>query len=624
MQAFTRLYQRLDETTGINEKVAALADYFRDASADDAAWAVALLVGRRPPRAVSTRQLGEWCAQVAQIPEWLFQECYESVGDLAETMALVLPPPSPSTASVSAARRASSNDVVTPSDDAVTTPPTVAEESLAACMAVVLSLKRLPLEQQAVVVQSAWSRLPAAERFIWNKLMTGGFRVGVSERLVTRGLSRTSGVPAETLVLRLRGDWTPTAEAYRALISLEDAAVPLHRPYPFCLAHALPGTADSELVAETENPWDAEREQQTGDIVEDRAAAADADVIVVASRNTSAVTSLGAWTEVRLNQELGPIEDWQLEWKWDGIRAQIIRRGGQQFVWSRGEELMESRFPELRSGIAALPDGVVLDGELVGFTRGRVLPFSELQRRIGRKTVSKKMQQDVPVRFLAFDLLEWEGVDMRARPLQERLARLQQLVPDTLLADSGLVQAPRVDVSSWSAAEQERQSSRQRGVEGLMLKRRDSPYLAGRATNLWWKWKVDPYTIDAVLLYAQKGHGRRANLFTDYTFAVWDEERLVPFAKAYSGLTDAEIREVDRFVRDHAREKFGPVTSVQPVLVFELAFEQIQRSTRHKSGIAVRFPRIVRWRRDKTIEQADSLATIHDWLARQANLSGAP
>jgi DNA ligase 1 len=253
-----------------------------------------------------------------------------------------------------------------------------------------------------------------------------------------------------------------------------------------------------------------------------------------------------------------------------------------------------------------------LDGEILAWRDGQVLPFALLQRRIGRKTVGKKLLADVPVVLLLYDLLEWQGEDIRAWPLSQRRAQLESIVHE--LADPRLPLSVTVSAASWLELEERRGESRERLVEGFMLKRRSSPYRVGRKRGDWWKWKIEPYTVDAVLIYAQKGSGRRANLFTDYTFAVWDGDALVPFAKAYSGLTDAEIRAVDRFVRDNTKERFGPVRSVRPELVFELAFENIQRSNRHKSGIAVRFPRIVRWRRDKRPGDADNVETIQALL----------
>jgi DNA ligase-1 len=348
------------------------------------------------------------------------------------------------------------------------------------------------------------------------------------------------------------GDWQPTAEFWRQLIAPETKDADVSRPYPFCLAYPLEGTVE----------------------------------------------------------DLGDRGDWQVEWKWDGIRAQLIRRQWRTFLWSRGEELITDRFPEIEAVGALLPEGTVIDGEVLPWKDGAPLPFAQMQRRIGRKALGPKILADVPVVLIGYDLLERRGEDVRERPLEWRRAELESIAPPA----SALVLSPIVQGASWEELKQTRGESRARKVEGFMLKRYGSPYRVGRRRGDWWKWKIDPYSVDCVLIYAQPGNGRRASLFTDYTFGVWDGDRLVPFAKAYSGLSDEEIREVDTFVRRNTIERFGPVHHVKPELVFELAFEGIQRSTRHRSGIAVRFPRMARWRRDKRPEDADSIDTIRSLL----------
>ncbi|HVW01567.1 MAG TPA: ATP-dependent DNA ligase [Planctomycetaceae bacterium] len=523
MRSFAELYTRMDATTKTGEKVAALRAYFAQAAPEDAAWAIYFLVGNRPRQVVPTRKLAGWGAELAGVPDWLFDECYEAVGDLAETISLLLPEP----------ERTSDR----PLHEWI-------EEWL-------LTLRGADEETQRTRLREAWAQMDHEQRLVWNKLITGSFRVGVAQQLVVRGLSETSGVPAATITHRLMGNWQPSADFVQRLLAPETPDADLSRPYPFFLAHPL----------------------------EDAPAA------------------------------LGQPQDWQAEWKWDGIRAQLIRRNGKTFLWSRGEELITEKYPELLDDAAKLPDGTVLDGELLAWKHGRALPFAQLQKRIGRKQPGKKILQDVPVALLAFDLLEVGGQDLRDRELRHRRTALAELIGKT----SGLT---RILLSSvfqegdWGTLAQRREESRSHQVEGLMLKRLDAPYGVGRQRGAWWKWKIAPFTIDAVLIYAQAGHGRRASLFTDYTFGVWHEGTLVPFAKAYSGLTDAEIRQVDRFIRDNTLERFGPVRSVKPELVFELAFENIQRSSRHKSGVAVRFPRIARWRHDKKIEDADSLEQI--------------
>ncbi|MCC7449190.1 MAG: ATP-dependent DNA ligase [Anaerolineae bacterium] len=530
MRAFAELYTALDESNKTNDKIAALQRYFESAQPEDAAWAVYFLVGRKPRRVVIARLLAEWAAAEAGIPDWLFSESYDAVGDLAETITLILP------------------DSNTSSDKPLHWWIT---ERL-------LPLQQTPEPEQRPAILQAWRELDQQQRFVWNKLITGGFRVGVSQKLVIRALAEVSNLDPALITHRLMGNWEPTLEFFRGLLTPDVATQDLSQPYPFFLASQIDG---------------------------DPAA-------------------------------LGPLSDWQAEWKWDGIRAQVIRRQGEIFIWSRGEELVTDRYPEIRKVAESLPDGTVLDGELLPWKNGTVQPFALLQRRIGRKTLTPKMLNEVPVIFLAYDLLEYTGADWRDRPLHERRAQLEPIITSI---GAPLLLSPIVQADSWDALAKLREESRDRRVEGIMLKRIDSPYRVGRQRGDWWKWKIEPYTVDAVLIYAQPGSGKRASLFTDYTFGVWDDGgNLVPFAKAYSGLTDAEIRQVDQFIRRNTLEKFGPVRTVKPELVFELAFENIQRSSRHKSGIAVRFPRMLRWRHDKPIQEADSLATIKAMLPEES------
>lgn len=527
MKPFAELYARLDATTKTNEKLAAMVDYFRDAPPEDAAWAIYFLSGRRPKRLIQARLLRQWAAELAGIPEWLLVESHSAVGDSAETAALLLPS----------------------AVDRVERPLHVWMDEH------VLPLGRLDEDAKRERVVEWWRGVDGTERFVLNKLLTGAFRVGVSQRLLTRALGRFSGLEESAVAHRLMGLWEPTPEFYGALLSEDTDDADSSRPYPFYLAYAL----------------------------EDEPA--------------------------RFEDTLGNPDAWQVEWKWDGIRAQLIRRAGETFLWSRGEELVTDRYPEVAAAAEHLPDGTVLDGELLPWADGGVLPFGELQRRIGRKKVGKKLLAEVPVILLAYDLLEHGGEDIRPQPQIRRREALESVVE--LAEHPNLLLSEVVRADGWTELVELRAESRARRVEGLMLKRRDAPYGVGRRRGDWWKWKIDPYTVDAVLVYAQRGSGRRASLYSDYTFAVWNAEgELVPFAKAYSGLTDAEMRRVDHFVRRNIQERFGPVRSVSPELVFELAFENIQRSSRHKSGIAVRFPRILRWREDKKPADADTLATL--------------
>jgi DNA ligase 1 len=523
MKAFAELYAALDETTKTNAKIEALTAYLRAAPPEDAAWAVHFLIGRRPKRLLESRKLAEWAMAEAGVPDWLFADCYHAVGDFAETIALLLP-------------------ADTKSDTAPDLPLHYWVESR------LLPLASADDATRRARLVSAWREMDEAQRFAWNKLITGEFRVGVSQNLVVRAIAALSGLPAETVSHRLMGEWQPGEEFWKQLVAPETKEGDISRPYPFFLAYPLEGEIE----------------------------------------------------------ELGDPAAWQVEWKWDGIRAQLIRRESKVFLWSRGEDLMNGRFPELEAMAASLPEGTVIDGEVLPWKDGAPLPFAQMQRRIGRKVLGARILADVPVVLMAFDLLELAGQDVRERPLEWRRAQLEAIAP----ASPALALSPLVASPSWEELRTLRHESRARKVEGFMLKRRGSPYRVGRRRGDWWKWKIEPYSVDAVLIYAQPGSGRRASLFTDYTFGIWDQGTLVPFAKAYSGLSDEEIREVDEFVRRNTIQVFGPVHAVKPELVFELAFEGIQLSSRHRSGIAVRFPRMARWRHDKRAEEADTMDTI--------------
>jgi DNA ligase 1 len=525
MKAFAALYQVLEHSTGTLDKRAAIADYVLRVPRADAAWGLWLLAGNKLRRIAGSGELRAWCGDVAALPAWLVDDSYSHVGDLAETLALLLPP-----------NATSGTDV--PLHEWI-------EQRL-------LPVAGEDADSRGRTVVDAWKVLPDCERLVFNKLLTGALRVGVSLRLVQQALADLSEVPIAVLAQRMLGDWPPTPEFLDALLSTEVLDSDREQPYPFFLASPL---------------------------------------------------------EVPPAQ-VGEIGDWLLEWKWDGIRLQIIRRRSEVALWSRGEERLDGRFPEIESAAAALPQDAVIDGELLAWNEGDApLPFSALQTRIQRKRPGSKHLVATPARVLAYDLLELDGEDLRDWPLHARRQRLRELLDAT--ADPRLMLSPDVDVATWDEAAALRDTSRDRGVEGLMVKRRESPYRSGRRRGDWWKWKIEPLTIDAVLLYAQAGHGRRSTLYTDYTFGVWNESgELVPVAKAYSGLDDSEILALDAWIRAHTRERFGPVRSVAAEQVFELGFEGVNVSSRHKSGIAVRFPRILRWRRDKPAAEADRLATL--------------
>ena len=550
MKAFADLYTQLDATTSSNSKLMLLQNYLQVATPADAAWAVYFLAGGRPRRVVPTKLLRELAVQSSGLPLWLFEESYEAVGDLAETITLLLP----------LSQNASPEGLALWVEDRLLPLRSAAPEQLVA--------RLMPLLQQ----------LDRASQLVFIKLITGSFRVGVSRLLVTRALAALSGMDAKRIAQRMVGytdlSARPTAALYERLIAaagddVQDARDP-GQPYPFFLAHAL---------------------------------------------QTDTAT---------LDAQLGDPSLWQVEWKWDGIRAQLVKREGQLWIWSRGEELMTERFPELAALAAHLPDGTVLDGELVVWKDAQVQAFALLQQRIGRKTLGAKLLAQVPVAMLAYDLLEWQGADIRQQPQAARRGQLAPLV--TQAAQPQLLMSAVLQGDSWADFASQRAKARQLGVEGLMLKHVAAQYGVGRTKDVgvWWKWKIDPYIVDAVLIYAQAGHGRRASLYTDFTFAVWDApqgapgRKLVPFAKAYSGLTDAQMRQVDAIIRKTTIQKFGPVRSVTPTQVFELGFEGISLSTRHKSGIAVRFPRMLRWRQDKPLDEADTLESLRALLPGSA------
>lgn len=605
MRRFAALAIKLGTSTKTNDKLEALEEYFTDAEDADKVWVIALFSGRRPKRTVSTTLLWEWCRELTGLPPWLFEESYHTVGDLAETIALLLEAGHAEVGRASKAEgRGRSDGEGRKPDDA-----TKAEwrngpagetggglgggETLTYYLGRLSALGKETEEEKKAFVQQCWASMDTDERFVFNKFITGGWRIGISQQTVVNALARATGVEASVIAHRISGDWDPATTPYQALLSGEGGGSELSRPYPFYLAYAL----EDELSA------------------------------------------------------LGDPAAWQAEWKWDGIRGELIRRGDTIFVWSRGEELITEKFPEYQNFKARLPVGTVLDGEIIGLgpaetgagvrtgvegagsegladspgTGGMndaaeaggtlpfsVLPFAALQTRIGRKNVTKKNLSEVPVGFIAYDLLEYGGEDWRSRPLLERRMQLEAIVG--AVGHPLLQLSPVIRFDNWDALAAARGGARDHGSEGIMLKRKDSIYQVGRKRGDWWKWKIDPLVIDAVLVYAQKGHGRRSNLYTDYTFAVRSGDQLVTFAKAYSGLTDKELAEVDAFVKKNSLEKFGPVRTVKPELVFEIAFEGIAASSRHKSGVALRFPRINRWRRDKTPADIDTLDALKKML----------
>jgi len=532
MRAFAQLFTSLDETNKTNEKVKVLKNYFNCVPDTDKMHMLALFSGRKPKRQINATQFRTWAIEASNIPAWLFEESYHVVGDLAETVALLLPD-----------HGNSSN------------------KTLTEWIGEINALNNMPEVEKHDWLNRSWAMLDAQERFVFNKILTGSFRVGVSQNLVIKALADVAELDAATITHRMMGNWMPETYLYEELVHTDTALEDVSRPYPFFLAYPVQETSEKQ-------------------------------------KSPEAMQAL-----------LGNADEWQAEWKWDGIRAQLIKREGEIFIWSRGEDLATDKFPELHALLHHLPDGTVLDGEILSFRNGLPLPFAVLQTRIGRKTLSKKILEDSPVALIAYDCLEYDGEDIRYKTQTERRQLLEGLQATTPYPEVFNISS-LITFNSWDELAEIREQSRDMMAEGIMLKRKDAHYQVGRRRGDWWKWKIDPLSIDAVMIYAQKGHGRRADLYTDYTFAVWDGDKLVPFAKAYSGLTDTEINKVDSFVKRNTLEKFGPVRTVKPELVFEIGFEGINKSTRHKSGVALRFPRILRWRHDKPKEEADTIETL--------------
>jgi len=525
MKRFAQLIQQLELSNKTNDKIAALVNYFNQADNKDKVWVIALFTEKKPKRPVKASLLKYWAIEVTQTPDWLFTESHHNVGDLSETIALLLPP----------AEKASDYPLHKWIED----------------------LHKLEGKDEVIkkeFILNAWNHLDTQERFIFNKLISGNFRIGVSNKMLVNAIAKQSSLDSAQIMHSIMGKWNPYEITFTELINGIHVNTDNSWPYPFCLAYAL----ESEPM------------------------------------------------------NLGSITDWQAEWKWDGIRGQIVKRNGELFIWSRGEELVTEQFPELHFLQDTLPDGLVLDGEILAVQNKKVLSFNILQQRLNRKTINKKQLEDAPVGFFVYDLIEFGTKDFREEPLNTRRKILEQIIND--LYDSPVILSPVINCNSWKELAELRQTSRSVNSEGIMLKKLNSHYHSGRKRGDWWKWKINPYTVDAVMIYAQKGSGRRANFFTDYTFAVRDGENLITIAKAYSGLTVKEIKEVNSFVTRNAIEKFGPVRTVKPELVFEIAFEGIAESKRHKAGLALRFPRILRWRKDKKVDEINTLEDLRQLL----------
>jgi DNA ligase-1 len=525
MKKFTAMLSEIDRTASTLRKTQLLSEYLSDEDEErNKLWMIALFTGKLPSRAISSTLLRAWAAEVADIPLWLFEQNYHIVGDLAETVALIVP------------KGAATNF-----------------KALYQWMEDIVSMKNEDIDTKKTFVFNAWNTLDKLSLWVFNKLITGGFRIGVSKNIIIQALCQSTGQDKDKIAYHLSGNWTPLNTTWQQLFNFDDIRAHPSKPYPFYLAYAL-----------TE----------------------------------------GDETNIQ------PAE-WTAEYKWDGIRCQLIKRNGEVFLWSRGEELITDKFPEFKSLTNAISD-FVLDGEIVAWHVDKPMEFQKLQTRIGRKNPGKKILKEIPAKFIAYDIMEINHEDIRSIFFAERRVILQNLY-HTLDNDVVWV-SPVIQFSTIDELKDIRAKSKDQEAEGLMLKKNTGIYHTGRKTGDMWKWKVDPFTIDAVLIYAQRGHGRRSNLFSDFTFALWEDGKLIPFAKAYSGLTDLELKEVTSYVKSNTIETFGPVSSVKQELVFELAFEGISLSSRHKSGVAVRFPRIFRWRKDKVASQADTLENLKKFL----------
>lgn len=521
MKHFAELIVAVESSNKTTAKIDAIVHYLHTAEDRDKLWFLALFTGKRPKRPVNSNFLKEWAYEITGLPEWLFMESYSSVGDLGETLSLILPAPA-----------------------------SLIEKPLYQWMDELLALKNASEEEKKEYVLESWNGLDYTERFIFNKLIGGSFRIGVSKKILINALAKYSEQEPTQLMHSIMGNWEVSDANFSELIAGENINPDNSKPYPFCLAYPLEKTPE----------------------------------------------------------ELGDIHQWQAEYKWDGIRGQFIRRNGEVFIWSRGEELVNPQFPELVAALEQMTGDFVLDGEILAVQDEQVLNFTVLQQRLNRKTISAKMMREIPIQTFVYDILELNGQDLRDTDLVERRLLLENLIEENTVENIKI--PPLVIAKDWEELAEARERSRDNNSEGLMLKQKASKYHSGRKKGDWWKWKVEPLTIDAVLIYAQKGSGRRSGFYTDYTFAVKQGEQLVTIAKAYSGLTDKEIMEVSRFVTKNSLEKFGPVRTVKAELVFEIAFEGIGYSKRHKSGVALRFPRILRWRRDKKVEDIDDIEEV--------------
>ena len=532
LNKFSKLFEDLDSNNSSNKKVNSLTKYFKLNNNLNNILTIYLLIGKKNKRFISGKSLREYYANIYKIPKWLIDECYSKVGDSAEVISLLL-------------------------QDKLLEKNIKDDISLNELINEILpKLKKLDENKKKLYIKSLWEKISKDNQLIFNKILSGTFRIGVSKGLVVKAISNMTGVDESIILHRLMGELEPIEETYMFLINqkLEQKELD-YKPYPFQLANTF-----DERIKETIS-----------------------------------------------------VDKYQFESKWDGIRSQIIKRSNNISIWTRGEELVNKTFPELIKIISHFKNDFVLDGEILIWDENKNRPknFSLLQKRLGRKSPSLKIQKDLPVVFMAYDILEINGKDIRSKILSERRNILEKSFSNLISEDKSIIGKIKItklhQISNWIDLEEVKNSARKSNTEGLVIKDKQSEYVPGRKKGNWWKYKIDPMQLDGVLIYARPGSGKRADLYTDYSFGIWEDNKLVKFANAYSGLNNEEIRELDKWIRRNTLEKFGPVRSVKPELVFEISFDNIQISKRHKSGIALRFPRITKWRRDKNIMEADNL-----------------
>jgi len=539
---FSELFLNLDSSNSTNNKIEVLKNYFLSNDPIDNSWAIYLLTGKSNKRFISGRYLKNLFSELYEYPVWLIDTCYLKVGDSAEVITLLLK--NKSTSRKKVLLNISLNELLSKT---------------------IPDLSKLNDEEKNFKIKNMWETLPEDNHLIFNKILTGTFRVGVSIGLITKSISKLINIDEEIISHRLMGNFEPSIDSYEFLINKNINLQELNsKPFPFLLAN----TIEDKIFKHS-------------------------------------------------------INDFQFEWKYDGIRMQLIKRSGNVSLWTRGQELVNDSFPELVDKMSHIKDDFVLDGELLvwNFKEQIAFDFSLLQKRINRKSPTRSIQIKYPIIFIAYDLLEINGRDIREIKLENRRIELEKYFSKWHNKTENNISAifkicNLIFPKDWPDALNYKEKSRENNTEGLIIKKKTSIYSSGRKRGIWWKYKVDPMQLDAVLIYAKGGSGRRAGLYTDYSFALWKDKELIKFASAYSGLTNIEIKELDKWIRKNTIEKFGPVRSLKPEMVFEISFEKIQISKRHKSGIAVRFPRITKWRKDKKINDADSLENAYELMRK--------